>query len=1183
MNKTKVREKSSFTPEQRCAIYTKGSDILVSAGAGSGKTKVLTQRIYVKLLQGVDISNLLVLTFTNAAAAEMKTRLKDKIKYALEPKPKKDKPGEFDEPTLQKDLDSIVADDEDFPNPEDKIFKDPTVVDNIETFKDILKDQYNKIDSALVTTFDSFALGVIKKYHYEFGVDRNVKIANDNVLALKKAVIMDEVFEGLYQEGNEAFEKLLEIYTHKSDSEIRKTLVKLADKVKKYLRNGCDDEIFKSYKDLYYNDAIIHQYISEYEKIINQELNSVVGNAVNGADIYQQKKAVIDTKFFTKGKLSKTDNDNRKKYIAKITLMDGYANFFNTVRSYDEIIGFYNTNEPQKTNRYYDEEVNIFLKKYKDIRKKYLVYASVSKIKESINGSLETIGIIVEILKRYFSKYDQFKKDLGVYEFDDVSKNVLKKFKEWDKEIESNPNAMNPLIELRSSFEEILLDEYQDTSDIQEDFMKYIKQDNMYMVGDMKQSIYRFRDANPYLFKDKYNNYAVHNGERVINKPTRINLTFNFRSRKEVLDNINLMFDNLMSDDCGDADYQNGHRMVYGRKKYDETIVPNFDYNQEYLYYQQEENSEYDALKLEAYIVAKKIKELMNPDMKVVDKENDTFNKIQYSDFAVIIPRIDTARYYQEVFEELKIPYNLKVSEKIKDCKLFVVIISLINLIKIIDSYEQVKAKQCKNEKDKEIIDDFKYYFMSVARSFLFNIEDGKLLEYMLKGLETSEVYKKASKISEYSKNHSITNTFEEMVKEFKFYESFVRIGDVDKYLYVLDYLQKTVSDLSSLGYDFGDIAEHFEKVKEKDIETKIDNTIDKNAVIIVNIHKSKGLEYPICFFTDLDARFNTSDVEANFIFSKNHGFIAPYFENGRFETLAKIFFKDKYLKEDISEHVRLFYVALTRAREKMYFVVPEPQPKKNDDDEEDEHFNSYTSFIETYFEQAVKDYKQLISEDEIVEFVKSAKCNIDEIDESSSSKEPEEKDTENNPYSLEHKPWKFEKTSIDFGRMSMEINELIPEKVASNLETGNRLHEILQSLNLVEVSRDNSVVDSLKISPSDAGIIKNILNLPCFSKLENAQIYKEFEFVYNEEIEQDGNTIIKTRHGIIDLLVEYDDHFDIIDYKTNNIDKEEYEVQLNGYRKYLEEIIRNSGEKKYIKMYLVSLVQCKQKEVSVL
>lgn len=1179
MNNLKIREKSSFTPEQRCAVYTKGSDILVSAGAGSGKTKVLTQRIYVKLLQGVDISNLLVLTFTNAAAAEMKTRLKDRIKYALEPKPKKDKKGEFDEPTLEKDLSSIVADDEDFLNPEDKVFKDPSVIDNIDSFKEILKEQYKKIDSALVTTFDSFALGVIKKYHYEFGLDKNVKIANDNVLSLKKSVIMDEVFDSLYHEENESFKKLLEVYTHKSDSELRKTLVKLADKVKKYLRNGYKDFIFESYKELYYNDEKINKYICDYEDIMNQELHSIISFASIGADIYKEKKAVLDTKFFTKGKLSKSDNENLGKYAAKITLMDGYANFFSNARSFDEIKEFYDCNEPQKTNRFYDQEVNTFLKKYNEIRKKYLIYSSVSKIKEAINTSLETIEIIVEILKRYFKKYDQFKKDLGVYEFDDISKNVLNKFAEWNKEIQSNQYATNPLIELRNSFDEILLDEYQDTSDIQEDFMNYIKRDNLYMVGDMKQSIYRFRDANPYLFKEKYNSYAVHNGERRITKPTRINLTYNFRSRKEVLDNINLMFDNLMSDDCGDADYKDGHRMVYGRKKYDKTIVPNFNYNQEYLYYNQEENSEYDALKLEAYIVAKKIKELMNSKMKIVDKEDESFNDIQYSDIAVIIPRIDTARFYQDVFEELKIPYNLKVSEKIKDCKLFVVIISLINLIKLIDDYDQVKNKQYKNENDKEVINDFKYYFTSVARSFLFNVNDGKILDYMLNGVEDSDIYINTLKLSEYAKTHSITNTFETMIKEFKFYESFVRIGDVDKYLYVLDYLQKTVSDLASLGYDFGDIANHFEEVKEKDIETKIDNTVDKNAVIIVNIHKSKGLEYPICFFTDLDARFNTSDIDANFVYSKNHGFIAPFFENGKFETLVKFFFKDKYLKEDISEHVRLFYVALTRAREKMYFVVPEPKPKKNDDNEEEENLNSYTAFIQTYFEQAVKDYKHIISEEEITEFLEKAKYDSDE--DNCLSVDKIEPDSEN-PYDLTYKPWNFEKMLIDSGKMSMEIDELISEKTANNLETGNRLHEILQSIDLIEASKNVAVIDLLKISASDAIIIKNVLKLPCFSNLENALIYKEFEFVYNEEIELEDNKIIKTRHGIIDLLVEYDDHFDIIDYKTNNIDKEEYNKQLNGYRKYLEEIIRSSGKAKYIKMYLVSLVQGKQKEVPV-
>ena len=320
---------------------------------------------------------------------------------------------------------------------------------------------------------------------------------------------------------------------------------------------------------------------------------------------------------------------------------------------------------------------------------------------------------------------------------------------------------------------------------------------------------------------------------------------------------------------------------------------------------------------------------------------------------------------------------------------------------------------------------------------------------------------------------------------------------------------------------------------------------------MVINIHKSKGLEYPICFFADLTSKFNRVDAKDKFLFDNNYGLITPYFQECEDYTILKTLYKHNYIKEDISERIRLFYVALTRAREKMYFVIP-----KYDYLEKVSSpfmFYSFSHFISYYYDQAVAPFVKSVDYSGIV--------NKDYLEFSSNDYKKAIAPT--TPITYQGKTYKAQE--VEKVNISHKVTELLTEKEIKVLKMGTKIHEILQTINLV-----SKEISQITLEEDEVKLLSNVLSLNCFSNLENAKIYKEHEFIY----ELDG----KDYHGVIDLLVEYDDHFEIIDYKLSDIDKPEYIKQLNEYYKYIKNI-----SNKDVKMYLLSITKAKLKEVFVI
>ena len=618
----------SWTKEQSLAINEEGNNIIVSAGAGSGKTAVLSERVIRKLKGGVHINELLLLTFTKAAAAEMKQRIRKKIAK---------------EESLLPELDMI--------------------------------------DASYITTFDSFALSVVKKYHYLLNISPNVNIIDEAVITIKKEEIMDKIFENKYLNNDKLFLHLIDDFCVKDDKNIQKEILAISNKLdmlpnkREYLTNYIEEN---------FKDTKIEEDINKYLELIKKERDKIEG-------ICNELSSYFDSDYMNK-------------------LYESLNNLLNA-DSYDEIKASINVSMPRIPKGTSDEGKKV-KEKLSDIIKnlgKMCVYENVEYIKKTILLTKDYVRAIIDIILEFDNEINKFKFDNDAYEFNDIALLSIKLVREFPEVRE----------EIKNSFNEIMIDEYQDTNDLQEEFISYISNKNVYMVGDIKQSIYRFRNANPNIFKTKYDNYSLNNGG------IKIDLNKNFRSRKEVLENVNLMFNLIMSDLIGGADYISTHQMVFGNNTYINEGNTNQNYNIDILEYDYDKDSGFTMEEIECFIIADDIKKKVESHYQVFDKDELILRDIKYSDFAILIDRSSTFDLFKKIFEYKQIPLNILKEEKMNNDKDVYV---LNNLLKFI-----IKIA------NREYDTTFKYLFVSLMRSFIINETDNNIFKcFMFNCLLTS-------------------------------------------------------------------------------------------------------------------------------------------------------------------------------------------------------------------------------------------------------------------------------------------------------------------------------------------------------------------------------------------------------------------------------------------------------------
>lgn len=1009
---------------QKRAIETRGDNLIVSAGAGSGKTAVLSERILKYCLMGNDIRKVLVLTFTNAAALEMKERIRKKL------------------------------------------------------IEHHLLEQASLIDSAAITTFDAYSLSLVKKYYYELGVDKDVKVIDQSLLEVQKRNFLDAIFKNLYEEKNLKFFSLLKKYAKQNDDAVKQMVLSLADK----LSLQVDEEGYiKSYQATYGSKEFMKQASKDYEALV------------------LKKYSLFLKEVHTLLALCEAGDEKLSDFCSMLMSLN--------IRSYDDLVLNKNLSFPRvssKASEAVKEQKKLCADMLKDILDTYLnkyqnldeAVTELLKVKEDVIYLLELASLLRKRILRY--EYQ-----LMAFDYIDIAKMVIKLVCE-------NEQVHH---EISSNLDEILIDEYQDTSDIQEAFILAISNHNCMMVGDLKQSIYRFRNANPYIFKSKYDSYALSQGG------IKLDLTHNFRSRTEVLEDINEIFSALMTEACGDANYSKDHQMHFGQENYD-LEGKRLDYHLDILSYDKD-FSDYSDEEIEAFICGKEILKLMNE--KPTCLKGNGFKEVCYSDIAILIDKTKSFVTFKKVFEYLGIPLSIEADLDLNHSILPRLFANVVLML----------AKRKEN-----ILDQAYYHALcSLGRSFLFSYSDDEI--YMLaKENHQNELTHIIDELYEESFYLPMTELYDSMINKFNIYEKLPLIGDIENSCVVLEYIASLFETMHTSLMDLEEASAYISKVFDEGISLKYKLASSAtDSVHIMTIHKSKGLEFPFCFFPMLSSGFNQADVKANYGLSRRYGVYIPFSDEASSPTILKALADEETRKCDVSEKVRLLYVALTRAREKI-FLISKNEEKKID--------------VPNY-----KSFNQMILS---LKFLEERRTLVD-LNSLGLSKNYEIKKKDLKLPKGEERLYptvSFESELKEKKVISKELKELVSSELAMAIELGKKFHHCLEVLDLASPD-----IESLPVDEFMKKTVSAVLNNDLFKNISKAKTYHEYEFYFEEY------------HGIIDLLAVYEDHIDIIDYKLSSLSSEEYLRQLGIYKTYVENV-----SKLPVSCYLISILKQDIKKV---
>ncbi len=1230
-----------WTNSQSDAINKRGTNIIVSAGAGSGKTAVLKERVG-KLVEDKvvdDIDDLLVLTFTKAAAAEMKERIKKRLKESDNLKQ--------NDPNRQKEL-------------------------------------LNKIDNCQITTFDAFALYIVKKYHNLLGMSKDVDIIDENIFEIKKTGFIKEVLQEYYVNKDSRLKYIISNFTNYKNDQIIIDWVNIIDKYfdKCYKKDQKLDD-YKSYLDELYSQNNFDKLFKKYEKYVLEKKKKI-------NDLYDQlSNYIVDI------------NELKKNGADKFLLSENYDDVHDSVRYTP--INLKDLGKNIFVEGFKEIAQDIYNKKIKTDREKLELIAFFTKeeLKNQFDSSRPTAEFLFEIVKKVNDKMRQYKDENNLYTYSDIAREAI-------EVVEKNSVIRD---ELRNKYKEILIDEYQDTNDVQEYFIKLIENNNVYVVGDIKQAIYRFRNAKPEIFSEKYENYSNKKGG------ISIDLLENFRSRKEVVDTVNMIFNPIMDINIGGEDYM-AHNMVNGNLNYTGVIMseavceklnanyskvanetgcdiarifcnrinnnllndPTYgdkyknllwsfenkdqkycevmnaitdnicesvnglinrfhelddngeildkdaldsinnscalikeklesvtfdenvtvkDYDTEIFSYALKESEEekkarekelkesgqqtkddkdtskkkdtYSSDEAEAFIIAKDIKDKIDTGYKVMDSKKvngeEVFFKrpVKYSDFCILVQDSKPFERYKDIFTFKEIPINIDKRENISDGDIFMVFGSLFRLV------NEVKNSSS-GEKTEEGLKQLKLDYMSVARSFAYRLSDDEIHQIMTTSDKDSDSYinktdlmKKVFKIAKNIESKTISMILDEIIKEFSIYDKLMLIGDVNENLIKINYIYQLAEQFTKIGLSYKDFIDYIDHIydddRKVDFETK-KNT--ENAVRMMTIHKSKGLQFKICYYPQLTKNFNTQDQKTRITCDDESGISIPIFDEnyGVMSTFNKKLFEDNENRKNISEKIRLLYVALTRAEEKIILVYPRSNDviyeEKNNHVIKDEQRLDWKKFAEML--DAIDGLNGKVTnikfyESDPIGLTKEYQKYVKNV-----FNELGVKDNQINDIKVDNLP-KIESKPIDESHYSKSTNKVITETQRNNMDEGTKLHSYLEEIDFV--NPNYSVIDE-----NDKKLIKNFINSDIMKDVANAKVYKEQEFITVEGDQE--------KHGIIDLLLEYEDKYVIIDYKTKNIDDEKYDEQVNGYRSY----VKNFSGDKPIECYLYSIMTSEYRKV---
>lgn len=1175
-----------LTQSQKQIIEQKNKNLLVSASAGSGKTFVVIERILNRILNDkVSVDKLLVVTFTNAAASELKERLVKKLNSKLDETKDKEQ-------------------------------------------RRFLLNQIRRVPLSNISTIHSFCLNIIKDNFFHIGVDPSISIMEDSISKVYILESIMETIEECYGEKQEIFIDVLQLF--KSEANLIEVIQNIyryylsmpnreewINRIKEIYNIEVKDNI--DLKSLEFGKTIIE---SIYEKIdiLLLELNRVLNQIEDMEDFRTRYDLLL----------------NIKNKMEKVKFFETYDDMF-------EYINILDVSERLPSSKVSSEELKEEIKQVKTLASKYLkdikkiAYKDTKNMILELNSMSKIIEYVLNMLIKIDEKYILKKKEKNVIDFTDIEHIALKALQ--------NEKIANIY---KEKFEEIYIDEYQDTSRVQEEIISKIKRDNnIIMVGDVKQSIYGFRHAVPELFTEKYLSFPQEEKEGDNN--LKILLDKNFRSEHIVLDTVNYIFEKSMSLKCGGINYTKDETLKYGKDEEcfgDEYITEVNVIETEIEESEEDEIEEYieemSSLEKEATCVADRINELVNSKLQVVDDSTKQKRNIKYRDIVILLRSISKAgSVIEEIFKKKGIPVFSDSGEgflKTEEINLVVSFIKILNNefddISLASVMYSVIGNFTLDEITEIRIENKNTHLVNSLRKYVEEGENTLLKEKTHSFLSLIEKYR----------NYLDVYSFAEVI--IKFYE--------ETGLYSAMELEES-SEMKKANLDaFIEIVSNFEKREGKSLIgllNYIDNLNKKggsydspkimgeneNVVRIMTIHKSKGLEFPVVILMNSNKKYNDIDEKQDVltdeilglglnIYNKEYNIVYP--------SVIKQAIKQKKKDSMISEELRLLYVAFTRAKYKLliYGSVPNYEKfesKLNVNSEEEKLSIADVKSCNSYLKLIIKacnahqdtispikiDVKKITesiarANDNVENFtirkesyearlnklIGDTKVDEEYLEELRSKYDSEYKYKDACEIQSKYTATELKQSKVEEPIVLQDIKPQVLEKEISQMSYGTFIHKVVENIDLLNVKEDSiqkaielavlqmKLQDKInvdrtytKISKLLNGVLKNIL--------DNAQeIYKEYEFVVKDNLEgikgleRSEATLIQ---GVIDMyLVTKDNKHIIIDYKTDRVENKEelierYKYQLFVYKRAIEKIKHVKLENMYIySFYLDELIK---------
>ena len=1189
-----------WTKEQQQAIYEKGRNILVAAAAGSGKTAVLVERIINKIInEQVDIDQLLVVTFTNAAAAEMRERV----------------------------LNAIYK----------KIDEDPE--------NERLQRQITLLNKSSICTIDSFCLDVVKNNFFELDISQNFRIGDTTEIEILKQDVIEDIFEEKYENQDEDFKTLINTYTsYKDDTPLKELILKIYT----YIQSNPFPEAWLNEKIEMFNlKEKLDQDFSKtiWGQMLLKEVEEIITDGIIKLKT-ESKKLSVEEELKTYYQII---NDDIEKLEIKKTNLDSWNKAYELVTELKFKTWVSNkkiTLEEKDIAKEIRDEVKDSLKKVTD---KILIFNS-EEANQDINDMYEILKKLEKLILEFGAMFEKAKKDRNIADFSDIEHNALKILLNEDKE----PTEIAK--KYQEKYKEIAIDEYQDSNLVQEYILTSVSNGkNIFMVGDVKQSIYKFRQARPDLFLNKYKNYKLkENIEKDDN--LKIQLFKNFRSREEVLNFTNLIFENIMSEDLGELNYDENEYLNLGAN-YQETNqdlkaeidILNLDEEENIEDIDEEETERLEDIEIEAEFVAQRIKELIDNKFQVYDVKKQEKRDIQYKDIVVLLR---STKQSAPIFEKAIQNKNISVfSDSSAEYLESVEIQTIIDLLKIIDNPLQ------------------EIPLVAVMRSSIGKFTDNDLVKIRLSDKYDNfynTMLKAQNDVDDELKNK--IETFLNNLEMWRHEQEYLALdeliwkiyNDTGFYNYValmtngelrqanlkmLFEIAKQCESTSFKGlYNF---INYIEKIKtsSKDMDSAKIIGENDNVVRIMSIHKSKGLEFPVVFLSGTGKQFNMQDLNDKILLHPEIGIGVKYIDYDRqieYDTLSKQAMRNQIMLETLSEEMRVLYVALTRAKEKLiitgYSKNDADKQKKIDKDMSRydkinpillKKYKSYMDWIRLVYlynkadnlaelkfykkSDIIKnnqdtDKNEIVSE-EIIKQLNNFKINEKKSDEIIKKLKYEY------PYkNLTILPNKTSITEIKNAKLNKEEQYQIDKpkflqndadiKITGS-EKGTLIHLCMQEL---DIRKSNYTINDIRklvndlefkqiITPLEAKAI-NINKIYKFTQssiwkdiLQAKEVEREKPFyinlpakeVYGDEFE--GKVLVQ---GIIDLYyIDKNDNLILVDYKTDyvenndeNILVDKYKIQLELYKRALESAMERKVKKMYIySTYLNKEILIEEKE----